>query len=255
MNSECGKSGKLSVVIPVYNEESTLAELLERVSAVSLPVKRELLIVDDGSRDRSAEIARNFIESHPQLECKLITRSNGGKGAAVRDGIAASTGSVVIIQDADLEYDPNDFNQCIAPILAGDCAVVYGSRERQKGNAFSDWRFYLGGLAVTWFINLLFGVHLTDEPTCYKTFRGDLIRDLEFENDDFGWEPEVTCKLLRLGYRIAEVPISYAPRDFACGKKIRAKDGLKALLISLQWRFKSMKKYCHLRKSVYITGK
>ena len=130
MNSECGKSGKLSVVIPVYNEESTLAELLERVSAVSLPVKRELLIVDDGSRDRSAEIARCFIESHPGLECKLIMRANGGKGAAVRDGIAASTGSVVIIQDADLEYDPNDFKCCIAPILAGDCAVVYGSRVR-----------------------------------------------------------------------------------------------------------------------------
>ena len=255
MNSDRGKSGKLSVVIPVYNEEATLAELLERVASVPLPVTREILIVDDGSRDRSAEIARCFIESHPELECKLLLRANGGKGAAVRDGIAASTGSVVIIQDADLEYDPNDFKCCIAPILAGDYAVVYGSRERQKGNAFSDWRFYLGGLTVTWFINLLFGVLLTDEPTCYKTFNGDLIRNLSFDCDDFGWEPEVTCKLLRLGYHIAEVPISYAPRNFACGKKIRAKDGLKALLISLQWRFKSMKKYCHLRKSVYITNK
>lgn len=243
---------KLSIIIPVYNEERTLGELLHKVAAVPLAVAREIVIVDDGSQDKSADIARAFIADNPACEVKFISRSNGGKGAAVRDGIAASSGSVVIIQDADLEYDPNDYSQCIEPILQKKSCVVYGSRERKRGNGCSYWRFYLGGLLVTGFINVLFFSRLTDEPTCYKTFDGNLIRQLEFGHNDFAWEPEVTCKLLRLGYKITETAISYCPRSFAGGKKIRARDGIKALYVTLQWRFRSMKKFAHLRKSVYI---
>ena len=239
---------KLSIVIPVYNEERTLALLLEKVAAAALPIAREIVIVDDGSCDRSEEIAQKFMAQKYDFEVKYLKRSNGGKGAAVRDGIAASTGSIVIIQDGDLEYEPNDFARCIEPILAGKYDVIYGSRERKKGNGYSNLRFYIGGLAVTWFIDILFFARLTDEPTCYKTFRGDLIRALEFEYNDFGWEPEVTCKLLRLGYKIGEVGISYTPRHIAEGKKIRWHDGVKAFMITLKWRFKSMKKFKALRK-------
>lgn len=237
---------KLSVIIPVYNEERTLALLLEKVAEAPLLIPREIIIVDDGSSDRSCEIAQKFIAAHRDLEVKYIKRTNGGKGAAVRDGIAASTGSVVIIQDGDLEYEPNEYDRCIEPIISEKYDVVYGSRERKKGNGCSNLRFYIGGLAVTWFIDILFFARLTDEPTCYKTFRGNLIRQLEFDSNDFGWEPEVTCKLLRLGYKIHEVGISYTPRHIAEGKKIRWHDGLKAFIITLKWRFKSMQKFKHL---------
>jgi len=240
---------KLSIVIPVYNEERTLGLLLEKVAATPLSIAREIVIVNDGSRDSSGDIIGRFMAQNHDFEVKYLSRENGGKGAAVRDGIAAATGSIIIIQDGDLEYEPRDFQRCIDPILSGRCDVVYGSRERQKGNGYSQLRFYLGGLAVTWFINILYLSLLTDEPTCYKTFRSSVIRELEFENNDFGWEPEVTCKLLRLGYRILEVPVSYTPRHIAEGKKIRWHDGLKAFMITLKWRFKSMKKFQHLRKN------
>ena len=243
---------KLSIVIPVYNEERTLSLLLEKVAAAPLSIDREVIIVNDGSIDQSEEIVRKFMAQDHAFEVKYLRRNNGGKGAAVRNGIAASTGSVLIIQDGDLEYEPNEFERCIEPILSGEYQVIYGSRERKKHNGYSNLRFYLGGLAVTWFIDILFGCNLTDEPTCYKTFCGDLIRALDYENDDFGWEPEVTCKLLRLGYKIKEVGISYTPRHIAEGKKIRWHDGLKAFMITLKWRFCSMKKFEHLRKKVFM---
>ena len=243
----------LSVVIPLYNEADTVEELLQKVLTAPLSIDRELVIVNDGSSDASGTVIHSFVRQHPEVRIKYLERINGGKGAAVRDGIRASTGDYLIIQDADLEYDPADYQRCIEPLMQNKVQVVYGSRVRQKGNKYSALRFYLGGLAVTWFINLLFFCKLTDEPTCYKTFDGDLIRNLDFDCNDFGWEPEVTCKLLRLGYRIAEVPIAYFPRSFAEGKKIRWYDGAKAVFISLKWRFAGMKKFAHLRKSVYIS--
>ena len=248
------KTEKLSIVIPVYNEERTLALLLQKVAAAPLSIAREIIIVNDGSHDHSEDIIHDFIKQDHAFEVKYLKRGNGGKGAAVRDGIAASSGSVVIIQDGDLEYEPCEYERCIAPIVTGEYQVVYGSRERKKHNGYSNLRFYLGGLAVTYFIDLLFGCTLTDEPTCYKTFHGNLIRALAYENDDFGWEPEVTCKLLRLGYSIKEVGISYTPRHIAEGKKIRWQDGAKAFKIILQWRFRSMKKFYHLHKKSFIAG-
>ena len=238
----------LSVVIPCYNEERTLHTLLTRVLTVPLSVERELIIVNDGSTDNSAGIIRQFISDHPQADIKYIEQSNGGKGSAVRNGIKHSTGDCLIIQDADLEYDPNDYQRCIDPIPENKVQVVYGSRVRRKGNRCSALRFYLGGLAVTIFTNMLFHSRLTDEPTCYKTFAGDLIRALEFENNDFAWEPEVTCKLLRLGYQIAEVPISYIPRHIAEGKKIRWQDGAKAFWVIWCMRFANLKDCKHLQK-------
>lgn len=230
-------SDTLSIIIPCYNEARTLGRLLELVAAAPLgEIKREIIIVDDGSQDDSGAIAAKFAAA--RNDTRLIRRANGGKGAAVRDGINASTGNWVIIQDADLEYNPAEYARLLAPACIGGAKVVYGSRERQPGNAASSWRFYAGGLLLTWWINLLFWTHLTDEPTCYKLFSGELIRKLPFENNCFGWEPEVTAKLLRLKYKIVEVPISYIPRHIAEGKKIRAKDGLKALWLALYWRFK-----------------
>lgn len=241
MNDYSGK--KLSIVIPVYNEERTMEVLLGKVTAVKLPFKKEIIIVNDGSKDASAEIIKKFISenSSDENEFRFFEKANGGKGSAVKRGIAESTGDVLIIQDADLEYDPNDYLTCVRPILDGECKVVYGSREAANRNRlYSSPCFYLGALSLTFWINLLFNSNLTDEPTCYKTFDGNLIRSVPIEGDKFDWEPEITAKLLRLGYEIREVPIAYFPRKVSEGKKIKSQDGLDAFVISLKWRFRSL---------------
>ncbi|MDP6451325.1 MAG: glycosyltransferase family 2 protein, partial [Lentisphaeria bacterium] len=172
----------LSIVIPLYNEEATITELLDRVLAVDLPIDREIIIVNDGSTDDSRGLVEAWQARLPAdtgVMVRVIDKPNGGKGSAVRAGIAVSSGDVVIIQDADLEYDPQDYRQCIEPILAGRASVVYGSRERLPENRMhSSLAFYAGGLAVTCWMNLLYGASMTDEPTCYKTFDGPLIRTL-----------------------------------------------------------------------------
>lgn len=235
----------LSVIIPVYNEAATIGTLLDRVAAVALPgVRKELVVVNDGSTDDSRRLIDEWAVAHPLPDGdRLVTfdKPNGGKGSAVRAGIERSTGEVVIVQDADLEYDPNDYRQCIEPILAGRAKVVYGSRERFTANrSHSSWAFYMGGLSVTYWFNLLYGASLTDEPTCYKTFDGPLIRALLFEGDHFEWEPELTGKLLRLGFEIHEAPISYRPRRVAEGKKISWRDGVEALWVGLCWRVRPL---------------
>ena len=231
----------LSVIIPIYNEEKTVRTLLDKVLHANVPVSMEIILVNDGSTDRTGEICREWVEANRKATrhvLKLIQRENGGKGAAVKTGIRESTGDVVIIQDADLEYDPEDFTRCIAPILHGECKVVYGSREADNRNRmFSAPSFFLGGLLLTWWIDLLYNAELTDEPTCYKTFDGNLLRSMPISGDKFDWEPEVTAKLLRLGFEIREVPVSYHPRPVGEGKKIKWRDGLIALWIALFWRF------------------
>ncbi|MBO4648622.1 MAG: glycosyltransferase [Lentisphaeria bacterium] len=239
------KSKTLSVIIPVYNEEKTLGDLLDKVLHAQVPVSMEIIVVNDGSTDRSAEICRDWIERNRKRtphKLMLLDRENGGKGAAVKTGIRASSGDVVIIQDADLEYDPADFTKCITPILHGECKVVYGSREADNRNRmFSSPSFFLGGLLLTWWIDLLYNAELTDEPTCYKTFDGRLLRSVRIEGDRFDWEPEITAKLLRMGFEIKEVPISYHPRKITEGKKIKWRDGLIALWVALFWRFAPMR--------------
>lgn len=234
----------LSIVIPVYNEERTIVSLLDRVADFhSDRFDTELIIVDDGSRDASLELIRGWLKNRPDCRAKLIvSEKNSGKGAAVRAGIAVSAGDAVIIQDADLEYDPNDYEVCAMPIFRGECDVVYGSREESNRNrVYSSPGFYLGALALTFWIDLLYHAELTDEPTCYKTFRGDLIRAVPFEEDGFEWEPEITAKMLRLGCAIREVPIAYFPRSIKEGKKIRLRDGLRSFLVALLWRFRPLR--------------
>lgn len=247
MRSEADNSSVLSVVIPVYNEERTIRTLLEKVDAVRIeghPL--EILIVDDGSRDNSPRIIREWMETRDAASpntVRLLQKENGGKGSAVRMGIRHSAGGVVIVQDADLEYDPADYAACALPIFRGECSVVYGSREDANRNRiYSSPGFYLGALSLTFWINLLYNSNLTDEATCYKTFEGRLIRSLLFEGDKFEWEPEITSKLLRLGFTIREVPISYFPRKTSEGKKIRFRDGIQGFATAFRWRFHSLKR-------------
>lgn len=241
----------LSVIIPVYNEEKFVLTLLDKVLHTKVPVSMEILIVNDGSTDRSGELCREWIRTHKDKtghSLIYLEKPNGGKGSAVKTGIRYSTGDVVIIQDADLEYDPADYEKCIRPILHGECYVVYGSREKENRNRiFSSPFFFLGGLFLTWWIDLLYNADLTDEPTCYKTFSGPLLRSLDLKGDQFDWEPEVTAKLLRMGFTIKEVPVSYYPRKVFQGKKIHFSDGLAGFLTALFWRFASLgqqKKKC-----------
>lgn len=234
------ETGTLSVVIPAYNEAATIHKILDLVTAVPLRLHKEVIVVDDGSKDGTAEAVQRWAQGQAGrvgLAVKVITKENGGKGTAVRRGIDESTGEYVLIQDADLEYEPNDYPALLAPMLAGQSDVVYGSRilGPDKGGTFM---FYLGGRVVTLATNLLYFCWITDEPTCYKLFRGDLIRSIPLECKGFEFCPEVTAKVLKRGHRIVDVPIRYHPRSVAEGKKIRAKDGLIALWELLKWRFK-----------------
>ena len=234
----------LSVVVPVFNEVELAPVLLRRVMAMAWPegLRAELVVVDDGSTDGTREALRELARETGGF--RLIEHErNRGKGAAVRTGFAAARGEVWIVQDADLEYDPEEIPEVVAPIREGRARVVYGSRvlkQKASGNAgvlglmrgrhpHSYPLAYLGGVTVTKWTNLLTGARLTDEPTCYKCFRRDALEGIELEADDFAWEPEVTVKLLRRGERIEEVPISYHPRRRAEGKKINWRDGVKAL--------------------------
>ncbi|MCF7791003.1 MAG: glycosyltransferase [Victivallales bacterium] len=235
---------KLSIIIPVYNEEKTILNVLHKISTVNLTLKKEIIIVNDGSTDNSEKIIKEWLAGKvANNNIFYLTKENGGKGSAVRHGIENSTGDIVIIQDADLEYNPEEINYCIQPIIDNKAKVVYGSRELSgKKRRYSYISFFMGGLIVTNWINFLFGTGLTDEPTCYKTFDGNLIRCLLFNGNGFEWEPEITCKLIRLGFDIYETGISYTPRNLEEGKKINAFDGFKALWVILVWRFAPIKK-------------
>lgn len=221
----------LSVLIPAYNEEGSIAQILEKVLAE--PTPKEIVVVDDGSKDRTAEIVAGFADRGVRL---IRHERNSGKGAAIHTALRHARGRFVIIQDADLEYDPNDFPAILAPLLAGRSDVVYGSRNLTPNPRVSKL-FYWGGRAVTFVANVLFGSHLTDEATCYKAMKRDLMETLHLQSRGFGFCAEVTGKLLRRGVRIVEVPIRYNPRGWEEGKKIKMRDGVAAVLILLWYRF------------------
>jgi glycosyltransferase involved in cell wall biosynthesis len=240
----------LSIIIPVYNEERLVCELLSMVVALQLEggVNKEIIVVDDGSSDETAHKVSAFIADHELTDIRLIQHDkNRGKGAAVKTGMASAKGNLMIIQDADLEYEPQDILEVIRPVLRGDTMVCYGSRilkEKALGRSGffgflrgkhpdSYFLAYLGGVTITKWINLLTGSKLTDEPTCYKCFRRKALERIAIRHDDFAWEPEVTVKLLIRGHQIKEVPISYHPRKRDEGKKINWKDGAKALWVAL----------------------
>jgi dolichol-phosphate mannosyltransferase len=227
----------LSVIIPAYNEERTILPLLERVIAVRLPgIKKEIIIIDNNSTDRTATLVREYIRGKKGISlhsCKVQ-----GKGAAVREGIRRSKGDVVIIQDADLEYDPADYKACTSPIFRKKARVVYGSRLLHKGNRISHLSYHLGGRLISLATSILYLTWITDEPTCYKAFDGKLIRRLEIRGNRFDWEPEITAKVLRKGHAIMEVPIKYNPRKKTEGKKIRWIDGVEAIWTLIVYRFR-----------------
>lgn len=225
---------KLSIIVPTYNEVHTIREVLRRVRAVELPVEREIILVDDGSTDGTREIIAGeatsedvIVELHPH---------NRGKGAAVRTGIAHATGDWLIIQDADLELDPADYPRLLAPVLAGRAQVVYGSRFRD-GYGSLPWRQLLGNKFLTWLTNFLYGARLTDMETCYKLLPVELMKRIPLRARRFEIEPEITAKLLKRGYRIHEVPISYNYRNQDEGKKIGWRDGVQALWALIKYRF------------------
>ena len=234
----------LSIIMPVYNEAATLAEVVPKVLAAPCPLKTELVLVDDCSSDGSYKIARELAKKHPQMRV-YAHQVNQGKGAAIRTAIKHIRGDYAIIQDADLEYDPNEFQILLAPLLAGTADVVYGSRflKNYDPNKFNPQRgkslrsSLLGNRVVTRFCNLLTGLHLTDMETCYKLIPADVLRKLPLRSGRFGIEPEITIKLAKLGLKIHEVPISYYPRAWHEGKKISYKDGLAALWHITRFRF------------------
>lgn len=243
---------KLSVIIPVYNERSTLEEIVKRVRSVDLTVDkegvnrllngpvtfvREIVIVDDGSTDGTREILDRWRAENPADMRIIFHAQNGGKGAALRTGFQHATGDVLVIQDADLEYDPRDYIKLLEPLLEGRSPVVYGSRFLGGPRAAMSLSHTLGNKLLTVLTNLLFGTSLSDMETCYKCFRRDVIADMPLRSRRFEIEPELTAKILKRGYTIYEAPISYNGRAFHEGKKISWQDGFSAVRTLVKYRF------------------
>jgi len=227
---------KLSVIIPAHNEEATIDEVIEQVRAVDLgDVALEIIVVDDASTDSTVQ---KLAARAGQPGIKVLTHpANRGKGAAIRTGLSSVTGDMVLIQDADLEYDPKDYPRLVAPIIEGRADVVYGSRfaGRRENMAFAN---LVANKVLAWTASLLYGKRITDEATCYKVFATDVLRSFKLSCERFEFCPEATAKTLRGGYRLVEVPISYHARTVEAGKKIRAFDGLVAIWTLLRFRFK-----------------
>jgi glycosyltransferase involved in cell wall biosynthesis len=225
---------KLSIVIPVYNEKSTIREIVRRVQAVEVGMDRELIVVDDGSTDGTRDILGELGSSEVRV---ILHEKNRGKGAALRTGFESAAGDIVLVQDADLEYDPREYPALLAPILDGRADVVYGSRFLGGPHRVLFFWHYVGNRLLTTFSNMLSNLNLTDMETCYKVFRGEILRRVRLRSERFGFEPEITIKLAKLKCRMYEVPVSYAGRDYAEGKKIGWKDGLAALFHIVRFRF------------------
>lgn len=217
----------LSVVIPAYNEESTLESVVERV--IKIPHLHEVVVVDDCSSDRTPEVVRYLAACYPQLR-SVRHDNNRGKTAALETGFRMTSGDIVIVQDADLEYDPDEIPAVIAPILEGKADVVYGSRFMVRRAARVVYFYhYIGNRVLTFLSNLCTNLNMSDVETCYKAFRGDIIRNMVITSKGFGFEIEVTAKIAKLKCPVYEVPISYYGRTYEEGKKIGARDGLAAL--------------------------
>lgn len=224
---------KISVIIPCYNEEKTILKIIELVKKVKIP--KEIIIVDDGSKDNT----RSILKKIKDREIKIIFQpKNTGKGMAIRTGIKHVTGDIVIIQDADLEYNPQDYPALIKPILEGKYKVVYGTRfprNKKRPSLFNP--YFLANRILTTTANLLYFAKISDEPTCYKVFKSDVIKNMNLKCERFEFCPEVTARVRKAGYKIFEVPIAYHPRSVKEGKKIKFKDAFEAMWVLLKYRF------------------
>ncbi|MGH8982706.1 MAG: glycosyltransferase family 2 protein [Acidimicrobiia bacterium] len=223
---------KLSVIVPVFNERNTVVEIVRRMRAVELPVDREIVLVDDGSNDGTRAVLAQLGDSTVRV---VLHADNRGKGAAIRTGLANVTGDLVVIQDADLEYDPEDWPKLLAPMMKGRARVVYGSRftGERRNMLFLHW---LGNRFLSLVTNVLYNTTLSDMETCYKLFDRSVLEGVKLHADGFEFEPEITAKVLRQKIRIYEVPISYAGREPEEGKKITWRDGFVALWTLVKYR-------------------
>jgi glycosyltransferase involved in cell wall biosynthesis len=223
----------LSVIMPVFNERATVAEVIRRMRAVELPLVLQVIVVDDGSIDGTDKVLGALEDSTVRV---ITHKKNQGKGAAIRTGLAVATGDLILIQDADLEYDPDDWPRLLEPIMKGKARVVYGSRFTGERKNMLPLHWF-GNRILSLTTNVLYRSTLSDMETCYKLFDAAVIEGITIKSDRFDFEPEITAKVLRRGYRIYEVPISYAGREFDEGKKITWRDGFVALVALVRFRF------------------
>jgi glycosyltransferase involved in cell wall biosynthesis len=232
----------LSIIIPAYNEAATIHLILDKILDVNLirNMQKEILVVNDCSTDATREIVEDYSAQHATERIVLVNQSfNQGKGAAIRKGLEKVTGDYVIIQDADLEYDPQDYNPLLEHLINDNLQVIYGSRFLSKSNRHSYYRFYAGGRLVSFIANILYGQHLTDEPTCYKLFRTDFIKSIPLQCTGFEFCPEITAKVAKRNIKISEIAIEYYPRSIEEGKKIKWTDGVEAIWTLLKYRFRN----------------
>lgn len=222
---------KLSVIMPVFNEESTILNIIDKVKKVN--IDKQIVIVDDGSTDRTREILEKLKDENIRV---IYHTKNQGKGSAIRTAIPYLEGEVTIIQDADLEYDPEEYHKLMRPILDRKAKIIYGSRFLQFNKPIY-LRYLLGNKFLTWLVNILYCSRITDSYTCYKAFETGVLKNLTLQAKRFEFEAEVTVKLLKKGYEIREIPISYSPRTLREGKKINWKDALSGILTILKYKF------------------
>ncbi len=228
---------KLSIIIPAYNEEKNILEVINKVKRVNLgSITKEIIIIDDFSTDNTRKLLSELKDTSLKI---FFHQKNQGKGAAIRTGLKHTTGDIILIQDADLEYDPAEYPKLLQPIIENKTKVVYGSRlEAIRKNQKNMYKLhYIGNAFLTSMTNLLYGAKITDMETCYKIFRKEVIKEMKLKAKRFDFEPEITAKILKKGYKIKEIPINFVGRTFNEGKKITWEDGIKALYYLIKYRF------------------